>query len=148
MKRIITDNDANGRSRILIEQELPANAMVWEANPDQPYGFDPVEREHTLAIPAGHTICRYVEIPPEAVMAEYLRRGIPGHDAKGFHCTPTLDFFVLLRGRLLLELDEGSAELRPGDVVVQRNTHHAWRNPEREPALCLVIFHRPAEGMS
>lgn len=145
MKRIITGNNAEGRSRVLVEQELPASGMVWETSPGQPYGHEPIEREHTLVFPAGHTICRYVEIPADAVMAEYLERGIPGHDADGFHRTGTLDFFVLLRGCLILELDEGSAELAPGDVVVQRDTNHAWRNPENESAFCLVVINRAAE---
>jgi len=142
MKRIVTENSAEGRSRVLIEQQLPASAMVWEASMASPYGHEPVEREHTLVFPAGHTVCRYVEIPPDAVMAEHLARGIPGHDANGFHRTGTLDFLVLLQGRLILELDEGMAELRPGDVVVQRDTNHAWRNPGSESALCLVVIQR------
>ena len=145
MKRIVTGNDAAGRSRVLVEQALPGDAMIWETSPGQPYGHEPVEREHTLVFPAGHTLCCYVEIPPDAVMAEYLRRGIPGHDANGFHRTGTLDFFVLLRGRLILELDEGSAELSAGDVVVQRDTNHAWRNPGNEPALCLAVINRAAQ---
>ena len=40
----------------------------------------------------------------------------------------TLDYNILLGGELVLMVDEGETTLHPGDVVIQRNTMHAWRN--------------------
>jgi hypothetical protein len=36
------------------------------------------------------------------------------------HQTPTIDFLVVVSGRMELLMDEGSAKLGPGDCVVQR----------------------------
>jgi mannose-6-phosphate isomerase-like protein (cupin superfamily) len=45
------------------------------------------------------------------------------------HTTDTIDFVVILSGRLWLEVDDGQEiELRKGDSLVQNGTRHAWHN--------------------
>jgi mannose-6-phosphate isomerase-like protein (cupin superfamily) len=45
------------------------------------------------------------------------------------HRTATLDYDIVLDGRIGLELDNGvEVELGPGDVVVQNGTRHRWHN--------------------
>lgn len=141
MKRIVTTEGADGRSRILVETDVPPFGLVWESDPANWLGSEPDGSRDTLEFRPGGLSARHIEIPPDAVMADYLKQGIPGLDANGFHRTPTLDYLILLEGRLVLELDEGRAELKAGDVVVQRGTNHAWRNPEATPARCLAIMH-------
>lgn len=59
----------------------------------------------------------------------------------GMHKTPTLDYGVVLSGALVLELDNGQVrELQSGDVVIQRATRHAWRNPAATPAIVLFVL--------
>ena len=55
-----------------------------------------------------------------------------------WHTTKTLDFGVVISGRIILELDDGAHELGPGDCVVQRGTRHRWMNPTDEP--CVMSF--------
>lgn len=143
MKRVITENGPDGRSRVLLDEELATRQLVWETSEENWLGFEPREPEHTLDLTEGHVVTRYIEIPPDTIMEEYLKAGIPGLDANGFHRTGTIDYFILLDGRLTLELDEGSAEVGPGDIVVQRDTRHAWRNRLETPAKCLAIMNRP-----
>ncbi|WP_336951169.1 cupin domain-containing protein [Sphingobium aromaticivastans] len=142
MKRIITANDEHDRSYVLIEEEVGGNGAIWETRPGQPFGAKPEPGAHDLDFAEGQTIARMIEIPPDAVMAEVLRRGVPGLDENGFHRTGTLDFVVLLEGSLTLELDEGEVRLSPGDVVVQRDTNHAWRAGDA-PARMLCIVQKP-----
>ncbi|KAF8500600.1 hypothetical protein BU17DRAFT_102464 [Hysterangium stoloniferum] len=53
----------------------------------------------------------------------------PGACAE-MHETKSIDYVVLLEGELELELDNGEKRLmKPGDVIVQRETIHAWCNP-------------------
>lgn len=59
-------------------------------------------------------------------------------DAPGMHRSDTIDLLYVIAGRIVLELDDGSAtELRAGDVAVQSGTMHAWRNPYDAP--CRII---------
>jgi hypothetical protein len=96
-----------------------------------------------------------VTLPPDSVMmsadfdpvaagAEYVAR-LPGlaerfePDSPGMHFTDTVDYGVLMDGELSLELDDGKmVALKPGDIVVQNGTRHAWRN--HGPKAASLIF--------
>ena len=57
-------------------------------------------------------------------------------DLRGMHTTDTIDYAVVVRGEMTLELDDGQkVHLRQGDCVVQNGTR---RNPLPEP--CLMAF--------
>jgi hypothetical protein len=43
------------------------------------------------------------------------------------HETPTLDVICLLQGEAMLILEDGETRLKPGNVVIQRGTNHAWQ---------------------
>ena len=50
------------------------------------------------------------------------------------HRTETLDYAILLKGECDLELDDGKrVPMKPGDIVVQRGTMHAWVPTARSP---------------
>ncbi|HTD75181.1 MAG TPA: cupin domain-containing protein [Steroidobacteraceae bacterium] len=54
------------------------------------------------------------------------------------HATDTVDFVVVLSGRLCLEVDDGKeVELSPGDSVIQNGTRHAWHNRSSVP--CQIV---------
>ncbi|GJE89134.1 cupin domain-containing protein [Phanerochaete sordida] len=58
---------------------------------------------------------------------------IPPHTESFFHRTISLDYGILIQGALTLILDDNKRVLmKPGDVVVQRGTIHAWRNETDE----------------
>jgi hypothetical protein len=60
-------------------------------------------------------------------------------DAPGMHTSDTIDYGIVVRGEMTLELDDGQKlHLRQGDCVVQNGTRHRWRNPLPEP--CLMAF--------
>ena len=62
-------------------------------------------------------------------------------DNPGMHQTPTVDYVTVVKGMVVLELDDGKAvELHPGDTVVQQGSRHAWRNPAKEPATISVVL--------
>ena len=49
------------------------------------------------------------------------------------HRTETIDFAVITHGQLTLYLENGEKQVcRPGDVIVQRSTIHAWHNETDE----------------
>jgi quercetin dioxygenase-like cupin family protein len=56
------------------------------------------------------------------------------------HSTPTTDLGVVLSGRVVLELEDGSrAQLAAGDAFVQAGTAHRWRNPHPADAVLAVV---------
>jgi len=44
----------------------------------------------------------------------------------------------MVEGELILLLEDSEVVLRPGDIVVQRGTNHAWANRSNAP--CVVAF--------
>ena len=56
------------------------------------------------------------------------------------HRTETVDYGIVLSGKLWLVLDEGEVELGPGDIVVQRGTNHAWSNRTEETARMVFVL--------
>lgn len=45
------------------------------------------------------------------------------------HKTNSIDYGIVLWGEMEMRLDSGEAtRLKPGDIVVQRGTNHAWAN--------------------
>ena len=86
--------------------------------------------------------------PPGVTFESGLREmseKVPGmgdhfeRDAPGMHTSDTIDYGVVVRGEMTLELDDGQrVHLKQGDCVVQNGTRHHWRNPLPEP--CLMAF--------
>ena len=67
-------------------------------------------------------------------MGDVFDRSTPG-----MHTSETIDYGVVVRGEMTLELDDGQkVHLRQGDCIVQNGTRHRWRNPLPEP--CLMAF--------
>ncbi len=83
------------------------------------------------------------ELNPAAFLAE-IQEKAPGDwnleaDNPGMHTTDTVDYGVVVSGRVTLELDDGATvNLEPGDCVVQNGTRHAWRNFGPDP--CWMAF--------
>ncbi len=146
MKRIITENDEKGRSRIAIEDSnVPPLGKIWSTSAANWLGEEKADGE-VLDFAPGSTNIRYLELPTEAVMQEYLKHGIPGLDERGFHRTGTIDYVIVTEGTITLELDEGSVEVHAGDMVVQRDTNHAWRNFGETPVKAIAISVAPPKA--
>lgn len=111
-----------------------------------------------LAPPANGINFRYFQIMPEATeegLSDAERQQVAAERFKGMggshhlvdtsrhphmHRTRTVDFIVLLEGRVKMLLDIGEVEMQPFDVVVQRGTNHAWVNESDRPALLMAVL--------
>jgi quercetin dioxygenase-like cupin family protein len=110
-------------------------------------GRDRTDDGYPLEPPPGGASVRIIRLPaPAAGTAPddaWLR--VAGDDPAhpGMHATDTLDFMVVLDGRIVLGLDDGEHALEPGDAVVQRGTAHRWRVVGPEPCTYAVVMLRP-----
>jgi mannose-6-phosphate isomerase-like protein (cupin superfamily) len=165
VRRIVTTNDASGRSRILSDgraaRTIGVLTELWltEGTPASNRGSaDNAARSDRLEPPRHGTLFRYFEIAPEnrslhlpleerhrqarAWFAEmngvHLQPDTSRHPA--MHRSQTTDYIILLRGRITLVLDEDEVDLLPFDCVVQRGTNHAWVNRGEEDALLMAVL--------
>jgi len=126
IRRVVTGHDEKGRAVFKSDEAIAGTpveggvaefALCWTTDRSPADNDDPVDgatRAVGLACPGG-TVLRFVDIAPG--------RRSP------MHRTNSIDYGIVISGELDLELDDGAmTHLRPGDVVVQRGTMHAWVN--------------------
>ena len=169
-KRVVTGHDPQGRAILAMNgappSVFPLKAVpgtvfyeIWNtcgapARVDN--GPDPTLRSLVLGPPSLGSLIRVVDIPPDsvqnAVSAEDAAAAFEeigaGHAGTGrsdsphrlMHRTETVDYGIVLEGRVWLVLDADEIELNPGDVVVQRGTNHAWSNRTEKTARMVFIL--------
>ncbi|HEX7821765.1 MAG TPA: cupin domain-containing protein [Sphingobium sp.] len=120
-RRIVTGLDVEGRSCILIDGPVPrtatGNQLIWRA----------------ASLPADNGGTADTSVP---FSIEHLKDGSGGFSivdlpvglGRFMHAADTLDYLIILKGTISLEMEVGEVTLGPGDCVVQRGTMHAWRN--------------------
>jgi mannose-6-phosphate isomerase-like protein (cupin superfamily) len=161
-KRIVTGNDERGRSHAVINDATTRRgitAEIWRTGTEAASVFDSKVSQGSAALepPPGGSVFRLFQIGPEqnelhlseadrekmyashfqAMQASHCRPDPSRHP--GMHRTATLDYIVVLTGRVTLLLDNEEIELEPFDVVVQRATNHAWVNRGDVPALLMAV---------
>lgn len=168
MRRVITGDDPAGRSIVILDGgpssevgSLDAGGLfeIWE---DAASGrLDP--RDHAdfgaarpvLGPRRGNVQVRWFAVAPtpegasKAELDAAARAAFASFDGErhiidqsrhpAMHETHSLDVICLLRGEASLILEEGETRLRPGQVVIQRGTNHAWR-AHGGPALFLAVL--------
>lgn len=136
VRRIVTGNNAQGKS-YFVSDDTVAEMYVWGTPEDTGLGAGTLMLPSTapgIEPPAGGSRVVRVAMEPWKDMKARLERGdISGLDPDGFHRTTTIDYIMVVSGEVDLILDEGRTTVRAGDLVVQRNTNHAWHNLDDEP---------------
>jgi mannose-6-phosphate isomerase-like protein (cupin superfamily) len=118
-------------------------------------GDDPTTGPLTLPPPSHGTRLRFVDIPPDS--DEFLAHGaermkdaftqagdVHASTVKAdsphplMHRTESIDYGIVIDGEMTLVLDDSEVLLKPGSVVVQRGTNHAWANRSGRP--CRMLF--------
>jgi hypothetical protein len=165
VKRVVTGHDAEGRSRIVIDDQ-PAGIVLEKAGglvltelwattetPARLGGSeDRARRSRRIEPDATGSVFRVIEYPPDSVRlariepeAHFAAMGAEAADPArrrhpGMHRTRTLDYAIVLSGEIWAVLDEGEVRLAAGDVLVQRGTSHAWSNRSDKPARIAFVL--------
>jgi mannose-6-phosphate isomerase-like protein (cupin superfamily) len=144
IRRVVTGVDAEGRSTVGRDDFSP---NLREAAPGVRYtelwttpsapavagerAVDAGDVGLTLVPEAGGTLIRVCEMyPPQA-----------GSESFAMHATPTVDYILVLSGRLSCTMADGSqVALAPGETLIQRGTDHAWSAVGAEPCVFLAVI--------
>jgi len=162
IRRVVTGHDVNGKAVIASDELVsgdtsrlnPGDVFYrlwgWDVPPRLPDdGHEPTTEDFyppragarfvIVNLADGTTRAELPRIALADLIAEYERL-LPGAAqyidpaTPRFHRTPTVDFAVVLSGRVELELDSGDrTTLSAGDTIVQNGTSHAWINIGPEP---------------
>ena len=163
IRRVVTGLDSNNKAIVLFDSQIPlapgpygiTSLNLWITD-SYPAGFsfkdDPATRPIGISPPDNGTKFRVVEFPPLDAAAEakmepnFLQKAVgAGAPNRGLpvthplmHRTRSVDYAVILSGEIEMMLDDAVVRLKPGDVVVQQATNHAWVNRGTVP--CRILF--------
>lgn len=168
LRRVVTGEDSSGRSLVIVDgppsgelgaPELGGLFEIWHEAASG--GIDPKdksdrgERTPILAPGAGKVKVRWFVIAPapEGVAPEAMKAAArerfaqfgAAHELRdqdrhpAMHQTDTLDIICLISGDVSLILDDSETRLKPGQIVIQRGTSHAW-TAHGGPALLLAVL--------
>jgi mannose-6-phosphate isomerase-like protein (cupin superfamily) len=127
-RRVVTGLDAEGRSCVIIDGPIPdyggpAN-LVWRtaAAPADNSGNDDAAVRFSMDLfhDGG---------------SNFMITKMPVGVGRFMHATDTIDYLIILSGRIVLELEAGEAEVGPGDLIVDRGTVHSFRNDGPDPVV-------------
>jgi hypothetical protein len=172
LRRVITGDDASGKSTIIIDGP-PADAAITQGrgglleiwtdsvtaalNPKET--ADCGKGKVVLSPPHQSVKVRWFVIEPippgtpkEALDAA-TRAAFAGFGAEhhiidqsrhsAMHETHSLDIICLLKGDVTLILEGGETPIKPGQIVIQRGTNHAWVAHGGPALLLAVLIDRP-----
>jgi len=168
MRRVITGDNAQGKSVVIIDggpsseigsPDLGGLFEIWEdaaSGALDPRLHDDLGTKRPVLGPRkGNVQVRWFVINPlpagipKADLDKAARERFAAFDGThhivdqsrhpGMHETHSIDVICLLQGDASLILEEGETRLKPGQVVIQRGTNHAWQ-AHGGPALFLAVL--------
>ena len=171
IRRVVTAKNQSGKSTVVSDGSSPremvlqhtpgfVSSPIWMnvGTPDLSAGAtDPMQKDGSLLAPTGGAVFLVVTFPPDKVMMSpdfNPELAGPEHgaaapgiadtfemDNPGMHTTPTVDYGTVIKGQIVLELDDGeTVTLNAGDTFVNHGVRHAWRNPGDEPATVSFVM--------
>jgi quercetin dioxygenase-like cupin family protein len=135
VRRVVTGHDSAGRAVVKIDEQVKnaqsrrkgvTSAVVWSTDtfPVNNDGDEDTCNAVSGTTLANGTVFRVVRYEPGVVP----RR----------HRTDSVDYAVVISGKIDMELDGETVTLKAGDMLVQRGTIHNWINRYDEP--CQIVF--------
>jgi quercetin dioxygenase-like cupin family protein len=139
MRVLITGVDEQGRSCVVDEttpsvESFEAGGITVSpaaATESCPPPARPPGRGNFLQVTVtpGKARWSFIEFPPDCTTA--------------LHHTDSLDFDVVIDGRVDLILDDGPHRLGPGDGVVVKGVDHGWQTHEDRCRMSVVVIGTP-----
>jgi hypothetical protein len=163
IRRVVTGHNAQGRSCVISDEMVNIKAEagshnLWITSAEEPFGAvrTPIGQAILpVAALAGepHSGLRPSNAPVVDPPIGGVRWTVAGHlpttgaerpatnNRVGRHRSATIDFAFVLGSGLVCVLDEQEVKLNLFDLIIQRNTDHAWRNDGKEnvPFLSMIV---------
>jgi len=83
---------------------------------------------------------RRLGTPPLPNGTRFAVIDFPPGNKPTMHRTETIDYVIVLSGRIDMDMDDSTVTLQAGDIMVQRGTNHAWVNRSDAPARVAFVL--------
>jgi quercetin dioxygenase-like cupin family protein len=140
IRRVITGHSAANKAKV-IQDGIATN--MRSPRPGQYTTLMWCTDGAPAEMPVGETVedmgARTLGTYPPVNGTRFMIADYPPNNEPTMHRTETVDYIVVLSGKIDMELDDGEiTTLSAGDVMVQRGTNHAWIN--RYDEVCRMVF--------
>lgn len=130
-RRVVTGTNSEGKSLIVSDEVVSAN-NIWTTTPEQPLGAGPSGEPRRIARARGDSRFFVAAIRPS-------RDPKPTRENRiGFRPTQGLAYCLILNGEIVFLTDLQETKLKAGDILVERNAAHSWRNESDVPVAMLI----------
>ena len=158
VRRVVTGIDATGRHVIthdgsspntIVTDTVAVSEVLWIDGPSRSIADSPdkIDSGFTLEPPPGGASARVIRMPgiPDGADPDSTWLRVAGDDQNtpGMHATDTLDLMVVLKGSVVMGLEDGERTIGPGEFVIQRGTLHRWRPADEHGWTYFVTMLRP-----
>ena len=140
IRRIVTGHDDKNIAKVIIDgsaQNIRASrpgqftTMMW-CTDSAPCTMPVGEKAEDMG-------ARILGTYPPVAGTRFMIAEYPPDNKPTMHRTETIDYIIVLSGKIDMELDEGKVvTLGHGEVMIQRGTNHAWIN--RYSETCRMAF--------
>jgi quercetin dioxygenase-like cupin family protein len=164
IRRVVTGNDAQGRSTVVWDgpspgtHEINFNARghtdfwVWRETPPPLDGKEDAGKwDDEFPCPVGgghqrvvHWLAKTAESPPNDPYQAPVphgrtwdRGGGNNYNRSYMHKTKSVDYGILISGERVVELDDCTLTMKPGDVIIDVGAWHLWDSSNTG---CLMAF--------
>lgn len=164
IRRVVTGNDERGKSKVIWDGPSPGthesnfkgrghtDFWVWRETPPPLDGIDdagtwddefpnPVGGGHQRVV---HWLAKTNESPPnepykapEPHGRTWDRGGGNHYNRSYMHKTKSVDYGIMLSGERVMELDDCTLTLKPGDIVIDVGAWHLWDSSKMG---CMMAF--------
>jgi cupin domain len=131
IRRVVTGRNAQGKS-FIVSDEMVDVGSVWTTKPEQPIGAGPAGEPLQVSRATGETRFFFATIQPSRDPKPSLENRL------GFHLTPGIAYCLMLTGEIVFLVDTQEVRVRAGDLVIERNTLHSWRNEGTIPVTMAI----------
>ncbi|MPZ39669.1 MAG: cupin domain-containing protein [Rhizobiales bacterium] len=135
IRRVVTGHDADGKAVVSID-EISKNVISRRANHESCVIWTTGEFPADNDGDADNGLRKVGTVDPGGTVFRLVEYG-PGVTPRN-HRTESVDYAVVLKGEIDMEMDGTMVHLKQGDVLVQRGTIHNWINRGTDP--CVVAF--------
>ena len=164
VRRVVIGHDPQGKAVALFDglavpkQRSPGGNAVttlWVTNEipaDLSGATDKAQTQIGVPPPANGTVFRIVDFPPASTTATVAQvdhhkvliamgidpatQGYARHP--NTHRTKSIDYAIVLEGEIDMLMDDSEIHMKPGDVLIQQGTNHAWVNKSGKN--CRIAF--------
>ena len=130
-RRVVTGTNSEGKSLIMSDESVSANNL-WTTTPERPLGAGPEGEPRRMARARGDSRCFVAAIQPSRDPKPTAVNRV------GFHATQGIAYCLILNGEIVFITDLQETTLKAGDILVERNAAHSWRNESDVPVAMLI----------